>query len=291
MYVILGATGHIGSALSQQLLERGESVTVITRNAAKREYWLSKGAHVALVDVSDVRALRHVFERAERAFLLNPPAPPSTDTVAMERKTVRAMLDALTGSGLEKVVAESTYGAQPGDALGDLGVLYELEQGLKQQTIPATIVRGAYYMSNWDMSLDTARKEGRVQTLYPADFVLPMVAPRDIAALAAKLLLEPVHRTGLHFVEGPRRYSAADVAAAFAAALGKPVAVASVPPAQWTNVLQGMGFSAPAAQSMAAMTRATIEQAHDVPDSPVRATTTLDQYVRALVDSPPSQPQ
>jgi hypothetical protein len=57
---------------------------------------------------------------------------------------------ALEGSGLEKVVAESTGGAQPRDRIGDLNVLWELEEGLSRQTIPAAINRAAYYMTNWD---------------------------------------------------------------------------------------------------------------------------------------------
>ncbi|TGR60102.1 NmrA family transcriptional regulator, partial [bacterium M00.F.Ca.ET.194.01.1.1] len=93
-----------------------------------------------------------------RAFLLNPPADPATDTDAEEQKTVAAIVTALAGSGLEKVVAESTYGAQPGEGIGDLSVLYGFEQKLKAQTIPASIIRAAYYMSNWDQALETARR-------------------------------------------------------------------------------------------------------------------------------------
>jgi hypothetical protein len=56
---------------------------------------------------------------------------------------------AVNGSALEKVVAASTYGAQQGDALGDLSTLCQLEEGLRSQPIPAAINRGAYYMTNW----------------------------------------------------------------------------------------------------------------------------------------------
>ena len=43
----------------------------------------------------------------KRAFLLNPPAAPSSDTDVEERATVAAIVEALEGSGLEKVVAAS----------------------------------------------------------------------------------------------------------------------------------------------------------------------------------------
>jgi uncharacterized protein YbjT (DUF2867 family) len=162
--------------------------------------------------------------------------------VAEERKTVRSILAALADSGLEKVVAESTYGALPGDGIGDLGTLYELEQGLARQPIPVAIIRGAYYMSNWEMTLTAAGEAGRLDTLYPADFTLPMVAPEDIAAHAAQLLTGPVDRTGLHFVEGPARYTPSDVAAAFAKALKRPVGVSTTPPRRWRETLEKSGF-------------------------------------------------
>jgi uncharacterized protein YbjT (DUF2867 family) len=90
--------------------------------------------------------------------LLNPPADTSADTDAVERWTVACILAALGDSGLEKVVAESTGGAQPGERIGDLSVLWELEQGLGHLPISAAINRAAYYMSNWDVQFDAIRK-------------------------------------------------------------------------------------------------------------------------------------
>ena len=50
---------------------------------------------------------------------MNPLADPAGDTDAAEPRTVDTILDALEGSGLEKVVAVSTYGAQPGERIGN----------------------------------------------------------------------------------------------------------------------------------------------------------------------------
>ncbi|MFT8059667.1 NAD(P)H-binding protein, partial [Salmonella enterica subsp. enterica serovar Hadar] len=46
MHIILGATGHVGSALAQALLGRNEPVTVLTRDASKTEALRRKGARV-----------------------------------------------------------------------------------------------------------------------------------------------------------------------------------------------------------------------------------------------------
>ncbi|MGZ2488243.1 hypothetical protein ACVITL_006828 [Rhizobium pisi] len=105
--------------------------------------WRKRGARTAVVDVRDSDNLRAVFRTGRRAFLLNPNANVSTDTDREEHDTVRSIVTALEASGLEKVVAASTYGAQPGERCGDLNILYDFEQALARVPIPATVQRAA----------------------------------------------------------------------------------------------------------------------------------------------------
>jgi uncharacterized protein YbjT (DUF2867 family) len=283
MHIVLGGTGHVGSAAAKTLLGEGEPVTVVTRDRSKSADWLGQGAEVAVADVHDSEALRRVLLKGERLFLLNPPADPSTDTDVEERATVAAIVDAVHGSGLEKIVAESTYGAQPGERCGDLSILYELEQKLRDQPIPASIIRAAYYMSNWDSALQTAEQDGVVHSFLPADFKLPMVAPQDLGRAAARLLMEPVEQTGIHYVEGPSRYCAADVAAAFSEELKRDVRVVAAPRERWEEAFEAMGFSKPAAQSYARMTAVSVDEGYEMPANPKRGSVSLQQYISELV--------
>jgi uncharacterized protein YbjT (DUF2867 family) len=290
MHIILGGTGHVGSATARALLRRGEAVTIVSRHAGKAEYGREGQPQVAVADVHDTDALRAVFRRGKRLFLLNPPADPATDTDEVERMRLSSILAALDGSGLEKIVAQSTYGAQPGRQIGDLGVLYEMEQALAAKPIASSIIRAAYYMSNWDTALETARTDGVVHTFFPVDFQLPMVAPEDLGEAAARLMTEPVERTGVHHVEGPRRYSSADVAAAFADALQRPVTAVEVRRERWIETYRSLGFSDAAAASYAGMTAATVG-AHFPPLAEVeRGTVSLQAYIGALTLAP-SRPE
>jgi len=56
-----------------------------------------------------------------------------------------------------------------------------------------------------------------------------MVAPADLGEAAARLLTGPPASQPPHHVEGPERYSSADVAGAFAAALGRDVTPDATP--------------------------------------------------------------
>lgn len=283
MFIILGGTGHVGSAAARALLSRGQKVTIVTRDPARAAAWEKEGAGAAVGDVLDVDGLRRILRTGRRAFLLNPPADPSADTDAQEKKTAAAIAVALEGSGLEKVVAESTYGAQPTERAGDLNVLYGFERALGAQDIPASVIRAAYYFSNWDASLETARDEGVVHSMFPADFKLPMVAPQDLGAMAADLLMAPPTREEMRYVEGPERYSPGDVAQAFAEALDRPVTVAVTPRGQIAAAFRKMGFSEPAADSYARMTEITLDDDFSTPMAPSRGETTLQEYIRGLV--------
>lgn len=283
MFVILGGTGQVGSVTARALLNAGQDVTVVTRNEAHGADLKAAGAKVAVADIRNTDAMREVFQTGRRAFLLNPPADPSGDTDAEERANVTAILSALDGSGLEKVVAASTYGAFEGERCGDLTVLHGFEQALLDQPIPVAINRGAYYMSNWAGMAQTAQESGILPSFFPAELSLPMVAPADLGEAAARRLMTGTDDTGIEHVEGPARYTARDVAVAFAAAMGRSVEVQEIPPEALEDTFLQFGFSKEAAASYACMTRRVIDGKTDTAAAPRKGATSLEAYAASVL--------
>ena len=282
MFVIMGASGHVGREVIDVLLEQGHEAIAVTHDPNHLDVLKRPGVHPVLVDVRSPDSLRQVFNQGRRAFLLNPPAAVEGDTDVVERRTAACIVEALRGSRLEKVVLASTGGARPGERLGDLNVLWELEEGVRALTIPAAINRGGYYMSNWDGQLDEVRRTGTLVSFFPSDLRVPMVAPRDLGEAAAGRLLSGPEDAGVRYVEGPARYCANDVAAAFAKALRREVGLAVVPRAQWASTFRSLGFSEAAAESYARMTEVTVDSL-DLPDDPIRGKVTIDAYIQQLV--------
>lgn len=284
MHIILGGTGHVGSHLAKILKDKGEKVLIVTHDANKTDDLESQGYEIAVVDIYNPHALRKVMNLGQRAFILNPPADPSTDTDKEEHKTVNSIVEAVDGSTLKKLVVASTYGAQPIDSTGDLGVLYNLEQKLQKLPIPVSIIRSAYYMSNWDVQLQQIQKNSTLTTLFQPNLKLPMVAPQDIAQLAATLMLQPIEHTEKHSLAAFEEYSSNDVAEAFSHALNQTVKVNSIPQDEWVNYYQKFGFSKLAAESYAKMTKIVATEQYDKPKKPTYGETTLQQYIRNLVN-------
>ena len=57
MVAITGASGNTGSVIAEKLLERGEKVRVIGRDAKRLARFVQKGAEAFVADVTDAAAL------------------------------------------------------------------------------------------------------------------------------------------------------------------------------------------------------------------------------------------
>jgi uncharacterized protein YbjT (DUF2867 family) len=81
--------------------------------------------------------------------------------------------------------------------------------------------------------------------LQPIDKAWPMVAARDVGRAAAKLLQEAWSGVRVVDLEGPRRLSPNDLAAAFAHVLGRPVRAVPVPRDSWETLFRSQGMHHP----------------------------------------------
>lgn len=220
-----------------------------------------------------------------RVFALNPPGSIAADPDVDEDRTADAISDALATAQVERVVALSTYGAQPGHRIGDLGTLYRFEELLRALHSPVAIVRACYLYSNWDGAAEPARGRGEVPVMLDPDRPLPMVAPLDVGEEAARLLMLEQPHWGVIHVEGPRRHTPQDVAKFFASALGAPVAAVQTPASEWRSAFIAGGFSAAAADSFTALTTVTNRETWRLDATPVRGSTTLQTYISTLVST------
>jgi len=109
------------------------------------------------------------------------------------------------------------------------------------------------------------------------------VAPRDLGVVAAGRLMSPLDDIGIRHVEGPARWTSADVAAALSKLLERPVKLEVAPREQLKQAFMALGFSAAAADSYARMTTVCIDNRFELSENPIKGTTTLESYLRDSV--------
>ncbi|MCZ8256713.1 MAG: NAD(P)H-binding protein [Polaromonas sp.] len=245
MYAITGITGKVGGVVAQTLLQAGQPVRAVVRDAAKGQAWAARGCEVALADMNDVPALTQALMGAEAVFVLLPPHFDPSAGFAETRRLVAALHSALQAARPQRVVCVSTVGAQAKqqNLLSQLGLL---EQGLSDLPMPITFLRPAWFMENaaWDVA--PARTSGVIPSfLQPLDRAIPMVATADVGRTAAELLQAAWTGHRVVELEGPRRYSPNDIAACLARLLHTSVQAEAVPRETWQCCFTAQGMKNP----------------------------------------------
>jgi len=77
MYVILGATGHTGSAIAETLLVKAEKVRAIGRSKERLAKVTGLGAEPFIGDIEDSAFLTRAFDGARAVYFMVPPDPGS----------------------------------------------------------------------------------------------------------------------------------------------------------------------------------------------------------------------
>jgi uncharacterized protein YbjT (DUF2867 family) len=244
MYTIMGVTGKVGGIAARTLLKRGEQVRAVVRDVAKGESWAAAGCEVAIAALGNADGLARAFVGVDAAFVMLPPVFDPSPDFAEAKAMIATLRAALQTAQPKRVVALSTIGAeatQP-NLLSQLGLL---EQALSTLAFPVTFLRAAWFMENAALDVASARDTGVIESyLQPLDRAISMIATSDVGRTVADLLLEQEGRRVVE-LEAEQRVSPDAIAAAFAKALGKPVAARAVPRTQWEAIFRAQGMRNP----------------------------------------------
>jgi uncharacterized protein YbjT (DUF2867 family) len=284
MFVVAGVTGHVGSVVAEQLLAKGQKVKVLVRDAAKGEAWSRKGAEVARGSLEDQAFLAGALRGAAGFFVLVPPNFAVPDFYAYQRATGDAIAAAVKESGVPHVVLLSSVGADLAEGNGPIKGLYHLENALRAAGTKLTAIRAGYFQENVASSIAPARGQGIFPNFTPsADYPMPMIATRDIGALAAESLLAPPAKSEIVDLHGPA-YSIRQQAEALGRALGKTLQIVDIPPEGHVGALVQAGMPKQFAEAYAEMFAGFASgRIQPKGDRLVQGKTTLDEVIKALV--------
>jgi len=259
MFVVMGASGNTGHIVASNLLTRGQKVRVIGRNSAHLQPLTSKGAEPFVADVSDASALAKAFHGADGAYVMIPPNITSKDPLGYSSRVSDAIAAAVQSAGTKNVVALSSIGAELASGSGPVVGLHNLEEKLKQISGSNVLfLRAGYFMENTLPQANAIRQMGSVAGSLRPDLKIPMIATRDIGAVAADVLLHPtIHGKQTRELLGQRDLSYSEVAASIGKAIDKAdLKYVQVPDEQFKGVLVQMGMSEPMANLLVEMTQA-----------------------------------
>jgi uncharacterized protein YbjT (DUF2867 family) len=250
--IITAPAGQIGHQVLGNVLSTGEPIRVIARDPsglpaeARERVEVIQGSH------GDIDVVDQAFAGADAVFWLVPPDPHANSAEAAYVDFTRPACDAFKRHGVQRVVGISALGrgtvaarhaglATASLAMDDLiagtGVSY------RALTMPS-------FMDNLLRQVPAIKDRGVFVTPISGDRKLPSCATRDIAAAAARLLLDGSWSGAGHVaVLGPEDLSFNDMAQIMSEVLSQPVRYQQIPGQALKDRLTGAGMSDAMAQA------------------------------------------
>ena len=244
MYVILGATGHTGSAAAKALLQQGQKVRAVGRDAAKLATLEALGAETVAADMNDPEALGKILAGAGAAYLMVPPQVKADDFLAAADRISSAVTRAVKASGVSHVVLLSSIAAERSEKTGPILAVHAFEEKLKQvPALSALFLRPTLFMENFLMMIPLIQSMGFLAGGVKGDRKMAMIAARDIGEYAAKTLLA-LDFTGVTAREllGERDLSNEEVAQAIGTGIGRKLSYQRFPAFMVEQGMKQMGL-------------------------------------------------
>jgi len=190
MYAITGATGNIGSRVADILLARGEKVRLISRDAARLQQYMERGAEPAVGDLQDVEFLTGVFNGARAVFSMIPPNYGARDFRSYQNIVGTSIATAISKAGVGHVVNLSSQGAELPRGTGPILGLHDQEELLNGlRDVNVLHLRPTYFMENLLGNVALIHEHGFAASAVRGDLKFAMIATRDIAERIAAHLL------------------------------------------------------------------------------------------------------
>ncbi|MFF9672189.1 NAD(P)H-binding protein [Streptomyces eurythermus] len=290
MILVTTPTGRIGGQVLAALLDAGDAagpVRVVVRDPARLSARVRDRVEAVTGSHADPDVMAKACAGADRVFWLVPPSLTADSVAGHFRAFTRPLVDAIATQGVERVVAVSTLGRGVAEHAGQISASLAADDEVRATGVHHRALCPPYLMENLLAQAAALRAGGELAMAVPGDRVLRTCATRDIAATAARLLLDGTW-TGQADVPlvGPDELTPEGMARVVSEVLDRPVRFRRIGAEEQKAALLGYGATEDAAQGLADMMRALEDQdfyGAGVPATPGTAPTGLRRWCEEVL--------
>ena len=262
MIVITTPTGDIGHQVLANIVQGSEAVRIIARDPSRIPEEILKRVEVVEGSHGDAAIVERAFKGADALFWLIPPEP-LMKLNSIEEAYVdftRPAAEAIKNCGVKRVVAISAIGRDWKKGAGLATANIKADDLLASTGVALRVLTMPSFMDNLVRQASAIKEKGVFSSPAKADLKTPLVATSDIAAVAAKFLLDGtwVGQADVP-VLGPEDISPNEMAEILSDVLGKPVRFEQTPIEPYKNRMVSRGMSEAFAQGLADMMTAKNE--------------------------------
>lgn len=222
--VVTGSLGHISKPLTEELVQKGHAVTVISSDPEKQKAIETMGATAAIGSLEDVDFLTATVTGADVVYTMIPPAnyfDPNLDLLGYVNRLGANYQRAIQQAGVKRVVNLSSIGAHLPLDSGVTFSTYETGVNGLPTDVAIRHIRPTSFYYNLYGYVAMIKGQGFIGTNYGADDVVPWVSPVDIAAAVAEAIETPFTGRSFRYVASDER-TCSDTARVLGEAIGKP---------------------------------------------------------------------
>jgi uncharacterized protein YbjT (DUF2867 family) len=248
MIVVTGASGQLGRAVLERLLDRvpAEQVGASVRDPEKVRDLAERGVRVRRGDYAEPPSLAEALEGASRVLVV------SANTLGEEGlRQNRAAIEAAVAAGAERVLYTSHAGARPDSPFPPMPQHAANEEVLRTCGAPFTSLRNGFYASTVPRLLQGAWHTGELRV--PEDGPVAWTTHGDLADVTALALTSDEFDGLTPPLTGPEALTMEQVAALASEAAGRPIRRVVVADADYRAELVGHGAPEAAADMLVGM--------------------------------------
>ncbi len=258
--VVTGSLGNISKPLTEELVRKGHSVTVVSSRAERRKAIKDIGAQAAVGTMEDADFLAATFTGADVVYVMETLAPdaffdPNVDAIAAVTEIGKNYKQAIERSGVKRVVHLSSIGAHTDQGNGLLAFHYNVEQILRQlpDDVSIKFMRPVGFYNFLFSLIETIKTQGAIVLNYGGDQTEPWVSPLDIAAVIAEEIEKPFDGRTVRYIASDE-ISPDEIAEVLGEAIGKPeLKWVAISDEQYLNGLLAAGMNPQTAEGFVEM--------------------------------------
>ena len=260
MIVVTTPTGNIGKQVLADLLDNGESVRVIVRDASRLPAGIAERVEVIEGSHGDLSVVNEAFKGADTVFWLVPPDMQATDVTAAYVDFTQPACEAFKSQGVKRVVGVSALGRGWSKPAGLVSASLAMDDLIASSGVSYRALTNPSFMENLINQARAIKAQSMFFSPLVGDRRFPTCATRDIARSATKLLLDTSWSGVGHLaVLGPEDISFNEMAQVLSGVLGKPVHFQQIPMEAFKQRLAGFGTSDAMSQAYVEMMTAKNE--------------------------------
>jgi uncharacterized protein YbjT (DUF2867 family) len=271
--VVTTPVGHVGSRVTQLLIQAGVRPTLLTRHPDRIDPATAERADVIAADLADAATVVRVTKDADALFWVNPDtADADADPVAWYAGLGANVARAVTENQVGRTVFLSSIGAEKRHGAGEIDGLARTEEQLDATGSAVVHLRCGYFFTNLLTELGPLRA-GVLRAPMPLDYAQPWVDPRDIGDVAAaRLLSSGWSGRRVQAVHGPEDLTLVQVAEIISQATGHRIRAETMSQEELLSALRAEGLTETRVDAMAGM--ATLTRGDFTPEDPRSVVTT-----------------